>query len=262
MFINQDGILNLDPEQGEDNMIIEAVTVCVGYSDFLAQVIPYNISLFDRWVVVTTPSDEDTRELCRRWGIYCLLTDEFFRNGDEFNKARGIIRGIDLLAGKNWVVHIDADMVLPSTFKKAIESGDLDKDCIYGIDRALIKNYREWEDLKRSGYLQHDFHCRVNFPPNLPMGSRWANHAYGYVPIGAFQMWWSETDLYKGIHTKPYPVAGHGDAARNDIQFSLQWDRRHRQLIPEVIGIHLESEPASLGVNWKGRKTKKFEREK
>ncbi len=54
-----------------------------------------------------------------------------------------------------------------------------------------------------------------------------------------------------------YPLH-HGDAARTDVQFALQWDRRHRQLLPEVIVLHLESEPAEQGANWKGRTTRPF----
>ena len=45
---------------------IEAVTVCVNYGDFLAVTAEWNRHLFDQWVVVTTPDDELTREVCRK----------------------------------------------------------------------------------------------------------------------------------------------------------------------------------------------------
>jgi len=44
-------------------MYLEAVTVCVDYADFLKEIIPWNQHLFDRWAIVTTPADEETREL-------------------------------------------------------------------------------------------------------------------------------------------------------------------------------------------------------
>ncbi len=242
-------------------MFLEAVTVCVNYSDFLKETIPFNMPLFDRWVIVTTPQDTDTRELCRRYGLRCIVTDEFFRDGDEFNKGRGIIRGIDMLAGKGWVLHLDADMVLPHSLRRSLNMANLDKEYIYGIDRVMVKSYSDWQKLKYSGYLQHDYHVRVNFPPGFDVGARWASELYGYIPLGCFQLWWSETDLYKGMHTKPYPTV-HGEAARGDIQHGLQWDRSKRAIIPEVVGVHLESEKALLGANWKGRKTRLFGPEK
>ena len=60
-----------------------------------------------------------------------------------------------------------------------------------------------------------------------------------------------------GYHLRHYPLQ-HGDAARTDVQFALQWDRRNRQILPEVIVLHLESEASALGANWKGRTTPRF----
>ncbi|MFN8854075.1 MAG: hypothetical protein ACK50P_00805, partial [Planctomycetaceae bacterium] len=38
----------------------------------------------------------------------------------------------------------------------------------------------------------------------------------------------------------------------------LQWDRRQRHLLPEIITIHLESEPCPFGTNWQQRKSQRF----
>ena len=239
-------------------MKLEAITVCVGYADFLKETIPFNLPHFDRWVIVTHPTDTDTRELCRRYGIYCVLTDEIYRDGSEFNKGRAIIRGIDQLASDGWVVHIDADIVLPHHTRLALDAAHLDEECLYGCDRVMVKSWEQWHKLKYSGYLQHDYHCRINFPTGYSIGARWATQEYGYCPIGYFQLWHGTTDLYKGIHSRPYP-ARHNDAARGDVQHALQWDRRKRALLPELIVVHLESDPnAKLGANWKGRTTPKF----
>ena len=48
------------------------------------------------------------------------------------------------------------------------------------------------------------------------------------------------------------------DATHDDVAHAIQWARRDRVLIPELIVAHLESEPAKLGANWDGRKTKPF----
>jgi hypothetical protein len=79
----------------------------------------------------------------------------------------------------------------------------------------------------------------------------------GWVPIGYLQLWHSSSDEWQGIRIKPYP-ANHGNACRTDVQHGLQWDRCKRVLIPEILAVHLESEPARMGVNWNGRRTKRF----
>lgn len=238
-------------------MKVEAVTVCVNYADLLLVTLPRNLPLFDRLVVVTTPDDFATREVCRRYGIVPVVTREFYRDGAAFNKAKGINKGLDQLAHDGWVCHLDADVILPPSFKAALRQADLDPDVLYGCDRAMVRSYRDWLRLRDSGYLQHDYHCRVNFPKGLDVGARWANEQNGYCPIGFFQLWHSSADLYRGAHLKPYPDR-HNDAARADVQHAIQWDRRHRQLIPELVAIHLESEPAPLGANWEGRTTRPF----
>lgn len=236
---------------------IEAVTVCVGYGDFLRVTLPLNRGLFDRLAIVTTPDDTETREVCRRHGITPVVTREFYRGGDPFNKARGINKGLDQLAHTGWVVHLDADIVLPSTFRADVRDADLDPKTLFGCDRAMVRSWAEWVRLRDSGWLNRDYHCRVNFPPHLPVGARWANAEHGYCPIGFFQMWHSSADLYGGAHLRPYPTS-HNDAARADVQFAIQWDRRDRQVLAEVVAIHLESEPAKLGANWRGRTTARF----
>jgi hypothetical protein len=77
------------------------------------------------------------------------------------------------------------------------------------------------------------------------------------VPIGFFQLFHGTALVHGGYHQRSYPVH-HGDAARTDVQFALQWDRRDRSLVPELIVLHLESEKAGVGANWRGRTTVPF----
>lgn len=239
-------------------MRIEAVSVSVGYGDFLAVTLPQNLHLFDHYVIVTTPEDDETREVCRKYGVTCILTREFYRNDDKFNKARGINKGLDQLSHVDFVVHLDADIVLPAHFRTAVKEAHPDPQFLYGCDRGLVRSWWDWVKLRDSGYLQADYHCRVNFPKGIELGCRWANSEYGYCPIGFFQMWHSRSDIYRGVHLRHYPTTAN-DAARADVQFAIRWDRRQRQLLPEVIALHLESEAAQLGANWQGRTTKRFE---
>jgi hypothetical protein len=241
---------------------VEAVTVCVGYSDFLKETAKYNIPLFDNWIIVTEPQDEATRELCRKLNLHCILSEDGKRHGgaDGFAKGRLVERGLQHLSKAGYRTHIDADMALPYNFRHSLESSDPQDDMVYGIDRILVYSWEDWKKIQASGYLQggqYDYKCRVNFAKGFDVGTRWAHPEMGYVPIGFFQLWHSSQDDWRGVRVKPYPMK-HGNACRTDVQHSMQWDRHKRALLPEIIGVHIESERSKMGANWKGRTTKPF----
>ena len=76
-------------------------------------------------------------------------------------------------------------------------------------------------------------------------------------PPRNFQLWHGDSSNWSGAPAKRYPLI-HGTAARTDVAHALHWDRQQRIHIPELLVWHLESEPASMGANWKGRKTARF----
>lgn len=240
-------------------MKIEAVTICVNYDDFLEAVIPYNLSMFDRWVIVTEPQDLQTRELCRRFGLECLLSEDG-RDGGNFAKGRLIERGLQHLSANGWRCHIDADIALPRHFRRALELADLQTDTLYGADRILVKSYDDFQKLKATGWLdggQWHHSYAVEPPKGFEVGTRWVGAQAAYCPIGFLQLWNSSQDEWRGIRIKPYP-SQHNTACRTDVQFALQFDRKKRALLPEIFVAHLESEAAAKGANWNGRKTCRF----
>jgi glycosyltransferase involved in cell wall biosynthesis len=238
-------------------MRIEAITVCVDYSDFLAETLPHVMSQVDELLVVTTPEDRRTRQLCHRYGVRCLPTKCFYREGAKFNKARGINYGLANLALNDWVLHIDADVVLPPRFRQILERGDLDTGKLYGCDRVNCIGRDAWEAFKRSPDLQYEWSCMVHPPRRWAMGSRIAHFDYGgYCPIGFFQLWHA-----RGSGIERYPIHCQGTAEHTDVLHAIQWDRRDRVLIPELIAIHLETRSkttAAMGANWSGRTTPEF----
>jgi len=237
---------------------IEVVQVCIGYGDFLAATLPENLPLVDDLVVVTTADDAETREVCRRHSVHHVLSDDHSRDG-PFNKARLIQRGFDQIGGKDWILHLDADVVLPRKFRQFAEWAHLDERGIHGADRCNLSGFDEWTRLKQyaGAWDNHAHECGHWFHPKFQVGSRWVSKLHGYVPIGFFQLFHGSEMVQNGYHQRIYPTH-HGDAARSDVQFALQWDRRHRHLLPEVVVLHLESEPSALGANWKGRTTPRF----
>lgn len=238
-------------------MKIEAVTVCVGYGDFLAEAAKYNAGMFDQWIIVTSEFDTETREVCRRHSLQTLLSEDHRRGGCPFNKGLLVERGLQHLSSDGWRLHIDADIILPGRTSHLLRAAHLDEQKIYGCDRLMVKSYEQWKQLAQSGYMSHDYHHRVDVPKSVQIGSRWVHHNAGYVPIGFFQLWHSSADEWRGVRIRPYPTS-HNAACRTDVQHALQWDRRHRESIPELIVAHLESESLPKGVNWNGRRSKRF----
>lgn len=235
---------------------LEAVTACVNYADFLAETIPANRAHIDRWIIVTSPEDRATLDLCHKHNLEVITTRDFYRAGDKFNKGRAIERGLGMLAHDDWLLHLDADIALPGDFRESLDDADLDPSCIYGADRLLIQGWDAWRQLVARGFLRRSWHCCVT-ANDWSIGTRWADVRYGYVPIGYFQLWHQSADHRHGIRLRRYPD-NHQTAARADVKFALQWDRRQRQLLPEVLVAHLESEPCKTGANWTGRATKPF----
>lgn len=241
------------PEKKFYPRMIEAVTVCVGYADFLRQTLPYNRNHFDRLVVVTSKDDLETQQLCEYWHIECVITDKFYEKNDVFNKARGINEGLTRLSMSDWIVHLDADIYLPPRTRDVLNLLPLDKQSIYGIDRANCIGFFNWLNYFREPESLHGRDGLLRLT-QFPLGSRLLNlDRDGYVPIGYFQMWNA-----KGADVFYYPTY-HGAADRTDTLFAYNWKRDKRQFIPELIGIHLESEDAPMGVNWQGRKTRVFD---
>ncbi len=242
-------------------MYLECVTTCVGYADFLCETLRYNLSLLDRLLVVTTSADEATRDLCHQHNLECLLTDDFYRADRDFDKARAVDRGLQLLSHRDFILHLDADIVLPPHTRTTLDAADLDPACLYGCDRVLVRGWERWQRLQASGFL-HDFsrshHHNVCFPGTFDMGARWADPHHGWCPAGFLQLFHGSAIMRKGIRQRRYSSWGHSDAARCDIQFSLLWDRPQRVLIPELVAFHLESDGGTTGANWNGRTTPRF----
>lgn len=234
-------------------MKIEAVIICKDYSDFLKESLTENLHHLDRVVVVTHPNDWDTRNLCNRLGIDCLDTTVFHDDGDKFNKGRAINLGLSHLRHDDWLLHLDADTVLPPRFRDMMARAKLDEKFIYGCDRLNVVGYDNWMKLKAERPAQFSWRYLVTPPSGHHLGARLLHMEYGYCPIGYFQLW------HKSANRR-YPVMG-GSAEHSDVLFAVQWPREKRILLPEMFVYHLESEPAKMGANWGGRTTKPFKAE-
>lgn len=119
-------------------MKVDAITVCVDYSEYLALIVG-NKAVFDRWMIVTVKQDKDTIALCEREGLdYCF--SERLYEGGPFCKGKAINDGLMELRPQDWVCQLDADTYLFPALRTAIEEANLDSDCMYGLYGRLLVN--------------------------------------------------------------------------------------------------------------------------
>jgi hypothetical protein len=247
-----------DPARRE-RMRIEAVVTCVDYADYLQETLPYALPHVDDLMVVTTPTDIRTKHVCSQHSVKCYETDEFSKGGKKFDKAAGINFGLRHLKLDGWVLHMDADTVLPPRTRHMLENAGLDPASIYGIDRVNCVGRAAWDAFRAAPWHSYEWRCLVHAPGrSWPLGSRVAHMAHGgYCPIGFFQLW-----SPSGSGVRDYAVQEAGTAEHSDVRQAIRWDRRHRHLIPEVIAIHLETrdkgDTRPMGQNWAGRRTPEF----
>jgi hypothetical protein len=229
---------------------IEAVIVCHNYADFLEVTLPENLQHIDHVVVITHPDDKATLALCNKFGVDVIDTKLMHEDGALFDKARAINLGLSHLKHDGWVLHLDADILLPHRFRNMLAHAKLSPENIYGADRLNVPNYDEW--LKNKHKTTPQFAYRYLVTPNeeFPIGSRLLHKEYGYCPIGYFQLW-------NATAKRRYPIIA-GSAEHTDVMFAVQWARENRILLPEFFVYHLESEKSKMGINWDGRKTKYF----
>lgn len=234
----------------------EVVVTCWNYGDFLTETLPFIISQVDRVVVVTDHEDDHTKALCEKWSVECVPTDAFKEKGDAFCKGAGINLGLAALRQEGWIIHMDADIVVPLQLRNMLAKSGLQRHCIYGAERMNVCGWERWSKLKLELLSEPQFAYRylVSSPNDLPVGSHLVHRERGYAPIGYFQMWHSE---YMHQHSLRYPEV-EGTAENMDVQWSLRWPRHQRHLLPTFRVFHLESEPCDMGANWHGRTTKPF----
>ena len=239
------------PQKSANPKKIEAVMVCVNYGDFLAWTLPMNKIHFNRLVVVTDSKDTYTQEICSYYHVECVVTDSFYVGGG-FNKANGINFGLGKLDKDGWVVHLDADIALPPRTGQILRQLPLDENSIYGIDRSSVFGLDNWIRFLQNPVNQHS--STGFLYSGYVHGARLLNlDRDGWIPIGYFQMWCPSAS-----RVVKYPNF-HQGADRTDALFPYNWERKNRHLIPELICYHLESEESELGINWRGRKTRRFE---
>ena len=137
-------------------MRIVGLVTSVDFSDYLAVSMPRWIDGLDGLMVVTSHEDYRTNALCQGYGVRCLKTDDWHRDGAEFNKAAGLERGLQALkleSADDWVLFLDADVVPPPGWRATLNRRQPQVGSVYGASRQDEQG-RRIADAELAGFFQ------------------------------------------------------------------------------------------------------------
>ena len=130
---------------------IEAVVVCAGYGDYLSKTLPFTKSAVDRVIVVTDEADIVTQRVCKEHEVEFVISKRLHENGAAFTKGKGVNDALNSLKHKDWVLILDADIVLPKDFAVKIRTLTLNPGALYYAHR---RGFRKGEDIRPFGRFQ------------------------------------------------------------------------------------------------------------
>ena len=236
-------------------MKVEAVSICVNYADYLRISLPINKKIVDKIIIVTRLDDIETQKVCIENYVEFIATNEFNNHPSGFNKFKGINKGLEKLDKDGWVLFLDSDIVLDPLTRRVFDNLKLDENALYGCDRVNCIGYDNW--LTRKELILGNW---LLTPGSMELGARICQYYgqqgdngrfAGWKPLGFFQLVHNSTLLDYPTDTDGYD--------RCDMLFANRYARENRIFIPEILAIHLESQNAQMGDNWKGRVTLPFQ---
>jgi hypothetical protein len=171
-------------------MKIFGITVCVDYSDRLAQTLALWRNGLDGGVVITSTRDQATQDLCSANGVPCFCTDVFYVGGAAFNKSGAIDQALAAIEGApacllwfvdphedEWYLLFDADVVPPADWRSRVEAAQPRSGNLYGASRRDSSGGAV-RDTELAGFFQL-FHMSDPAAADRPLLGSWHN-ASGY----------------------------------------------------------------------------------
>jgi hypothetical protein len=203
---------------------MRAITVSVGYHDFLDITLRAAIPHFESIMVVTDYEDVETMEVIEEHGVKYHQTNAFYRDSCKFNKGAALEEGFDSMGREGWMVVMDADIVMPETVEAPkVEAGNLycprRREC-----RQPHENYlgqKDWSHFPVVGDLEH---------------------------AGFFQLFHASDPV---LAVRPWYGVQWKHAGGCDSDFQAKWPNNRKLWLPFDV-LHL----GEHGTNWCGRVTR------
>ena len=173
---------------------VKVVTVSVDYEEELQLSLIANRKVFQsEYLVVTTPDNTRTIEICKENGVSVLQTNIFYDKRAVFNKWAGLEAGLDAIGRSGWIAILDSDIVFP-------ESADIDlnTEFIYTPQRKILQNFSdgvppesEWPLLPGIGHYEgFPGYAQIFHADAAPKKTPWHRTDLGHA--GCADTWFEE----------------------------------------------------------------------
>lgn len=131
------------------------IIVCVNYSDILKITWKRNNYELnkDKVIIITDTKDIKTKSFCIENCINYIQTNEFYFNNSKFAKGRAINVGINHIKSLDkdaWILHLDADIILPHGYRDFLNNVILNRNILYYMKRMKLITDKDIKDFLKS----------------------------------------------------------------------------------------------------------------
>lgn len=232
---------------------ISAVTACVGYDDYLNITLPHNVKHFDEFIVVTSEADKLTQEVAHKHGAKVVVCNRIHSDGAPFRKGAAINGGIQR-SRNDWVLIMDADIVLPEHFSKRLDQYVLNPGYLYYTKRWGPKedNFQEFVKQMNEGLSWHDLYHAYANRKHARKTDRLGNDIE-HFPYGYFQLFNKRASVLKECDGLQYYDETSRTAENADMYFGMHTYKGKTESLPlpDFDVIHLPH--GAYKRNWSGR---------
>ena len=223
---------------------LTSIIVSVGYDDFLSVTLPINKQHCDGLTVITSPEDLATKAICAQHCVDILETNAFYDDGAAFNKGKAINGALKTIENDDdWIMFLDADIVLPSNFRDLLDTAALQPDCLYTCDRYICDSFHLWTQIASGG--REYFHGQLYDARKFLYIPKWDQITKGLnLPVGYLQIAHRHSALRSG-YPEQFP-----NANWSDVEFTRRFPGENRVWLPGISVLHL----GAPGGNEDGRK--------
>ena len=139
------------------NKNLHTIIVSSNYNDFLKITLPNNLKYLDKEniTIVTSIEDIECQKYCKELGVNFIISDRIYEVDTKiFNRSKAINDGINSIKEPEFILLLDADILLYSPIQTIL----LKNDVLYSVRyRYIYKKYDDFINKKNIVILDNDF---------------------------------------------------------------------------------------------------------
>jgi len=123
--------------------IITAAENKTGSYNQISKILDYtlgkNLDQIDEFIIATDYQSPEVEKICQKYSIKFIKTNKFYENNAQFDRGK-VVSSILKNIKSGWILHMDADILLPKDFKQKINTINFNKSKLYGARRIMFSD--------------------------------------------------------------------------------------------------------------------------